>query len=157
MLVSRARVGSEFEVKGEFEVVGSSTPDFQAGLVMGLPEMENSSWLAFRMKRNSNEGDIVAFSHGWSVQQTTQPIALRKDRNSFQFRLQGGKATALLNGAEVLRDALPGKRVMILGPDAYVGLGAYNDMNNTTIRYRNVQLRRLATRPAAAPVAEDDE
>lgn len=150
LLNSRARVGPNFEVKGEFELVHSSTADFQAGLVMGLPELENSAWLAFRMKGNRTEGDVVTFSRGWSRYQSSHRASLRPEHNSFQFRLQGGKATAFLNGVEVLRDAFPGRSALPLGSDAYVGLGAYNDMNDTVIRYRNVQIRRLA-----APVGGD--
>ena len=146
MLYSRARMGPTFEVKGEFEAISSSTADFQAGLIMGVPEMENSYWCGFRMKRNTVEGEIAAFSWGWTPQGATNRVTLNDKRNSFQFRLQGGKATALLNGREVLHEVTPGRAAASFGDEVYVGLGAYNDMNETVLRYRNVQVRRLGSR-----------
>ena len=57
----------------------------------------------------------------------------------------------------MLREAKPGRAVLALGSDAYVGLGAFNDMNDTVIRYRNVQIRRLAGQPVAAAESEEQE
>jgi hypothetical protein len=140
---SRTRVGPDFEVTGEFEVVRSSTKDFQAGLLMGLPDSQNSVWYAFRMKRNVDEGDVASFSRGWTRQEVARKIALHDDHNSFQFRLQRGKADAWVNGTQVLRQAAPAK-TLALHNDSMLGLGAYNDMNETVIRYRNVKARRLS-------------
>ena len=148
MLFSRARVGLEFEVRGEFEVVKSSTEDFQAGLVLGLPNFQAMDWYAFRMKRNQDEGDIASFSRGWGKTQVTKPVTLTQ-QNSFQFQFQNGEVDASVNGRPVLQHAkLPGK-LRASRSEFLVGLGAFNDMNDTVLRYRRVQLRRLAAnRPA---------
>jgi hypothetical protein len=141
-LYSRTRVGAEFEVTGEFELVRSSTKDFQAGLLMGLPDGERSEWYAFRMKRNLVEGEVASFSYGWGTREVKRKCALNEGTNTFQFRLQRDKADAWVNGVQVLRQASPVKTLK-LSKDSFLGLGAYNDMNETVIRYRNVKARRL--------------
>ncbi|MBI1176641.1 DUF4339 domain-containing protein [bacterium] len=144
MLYSRARIGGDFEVRGEFEIVKTSNGEFQAGLVMGLPDFESRTWYAFRMKRNAAEGQVASFANGWSAQQVAAPIFLDSKRNTFQFRLKNGQATATVNGKSVLHDAsLENFPINVNPADYVVGLGAFNDMNGTVIRYHNVQIRRL--------------
>ena len=144
MLVCRSRVGSEFEVKGEFEVVRSSTKDFQAGLVMGMPEFESSNWYGFRMKRNTVEGQIATFAIGWSRQQGFWPVSLNGDRNSFRFLFRNGTASAWVNGTEVIKQTRAPRKISVASNEYLLGLGAFNDMNQTVIRYRNIQVRRLS-------------
>jgi hypothetical protein len=109
---------------------------------MGLPDSQNSPWYAFRMKRNAIEGDVASFSHRWSREAVSRKAALNEGRNSFRFHLQGSKADAWVNEAQVLRQAAPSK-TLYLYPNSLLGLGAYSDMNDTVIRYRNVKVRRL--------------
>ncbi len=147
LLYSRARVGSNFEVRGEFEIVRSSDQAFQAGLVFGMPDCDPSfdsmNWQAFRMKRNATEGEIVSLSHGWTKQQVSRPVKLQNDRNAFSFRFQNGKATASVNGTEVLHEVAPTRPIVLPDGELLLGLGAFNDMNQTVIRYRNLQVRRI--------------
>jgi hypothetical protein len=139
---SRTRVGRDFEVTGEFEVVRSSTKDFQAGLMMGLPDSHDSAWYGFRMKRNVFEGQVVSFSSGWTRHQVAVKTTLNDITNSFRFRMRANVADAWLNGNKVLhQDA--GTNVIHLYNDSMLGIGAYNDMNETVIRYRNVKARRV--------------
>jgi hypothetical protein len=138
----RTRVGADFEVTGEFELVRSSTQDFQAGLVMGVPDGLNSDYYAFRMKHNAVEGQIASFSRGWTVRQVAHRALLNQGVNSFRFLLKHGKADAWVNGTQVLDQATPEKNLRIQD-NCMLGLGAYNDMNETVIRYRKVKARRL--------------
>jgi hypothetical protein len=138
----RTRVGPSFEVTGSFEVVRSSNKDFQAGLIMGLPDRPSSFWYGFRMKRNQTEGQLVTFARGWGRQQVWKNVPLNDKQNSFQFRMQNDKADIWLNGTKILSQVAPSKK-MQLTANCLVGLGAYNDMNDTVIRYHNVKLRWL--------------
>jgi hypothetical protein len=138
----RTVVGPQFEITGEFELVRSSTHDFQAGLLMGLPDGMQSHWYAFRMKRNDTEGQVASFSFGWSTRQVAHPITLNEGRNTFRFVLKNGKADAWVNGTQALQRAAP-EKTLALSRNCFLGLGAYNDMNETLIRYRNVKARRL--------------
>jgi hypothetical protein len=155
LLYSRARVGPNFEVKGEFEVVSSSNGEFQAGLVMGLPESFSSEWYAFRMKRNKTEGEIASFSRQWTRTQVSKSVGLNDKHNTFRLRLQGGKADAWLNEKQILWKAAPSKS-MRLYKDCLLGLGAYHDMNTTVVRYKNVQVRRLPG-PESAPDGQEPD
>lgn len=147
IIYSRARVGMNFEVKGSFEVVRSSNDAFQAGLVMGIPEFDFRGWYAFRVKRNPDEGEVAAFSTHWAKSSADKPVTLNSDTNSFYFRFQGGKVSASVNGQDILNEIRPPKNSYIATNEFMVGFGAFNDMNDTVIRYRNVQIRKLPSRP----------
>jgi hypothetical protein len=140
---SRTRVGSEFEVTGEFDVVSTSNGAFQAGIMFGMPDSYNSVWYAFRVKQNDTEGHGVSYSRGWGNPRIWETIALDPKHNTFQFRFQNGRADAWVNGTQVLKRALLRKDIN-LGTDCLIGLGAYHDSNDTVIRYKNVKVRRLA-------------
>jgi GYF domain 2 len=140
---SRCRVGSDFEIRGEFDVIKSSTSDFQAGIVMGMPLVDENDWWAFRIKRNRFENDLVSYSHGWTTKQAVKQTPVRPDHNSFRFRLQRGTASAWLNDQQIFNNEKQPGQIYLSGDGFFVGLGAYNDVNHTTIRYRNVELRKL--------------
>jgi hypothetical protein len=142
-IFSRARVGSNFEIQGEFEVVHSTTKYFQAGLVMGTPDVDAYEFLGFRIKRHQQLGDVACFSQGWSLRQILQPAKVNDVVNSFDFRLYQGRVTASVNGEKVFKDAVPKDALDMPEQDIRAGLGAYNDTNDTIIRYRHVQIRKL--------------
>jgi len=147
MLFSRARLGTNFEARGEFEVVRSSNNDFQAGLVIGLPDEE---WYGFRVKRNSNEGNVAAFAQGWTSQQIYQRAPVHDRTNSFYLSMNGALVTASVNGREVFREAKPPVALRFPPDGIFVGIGAYNDMNETVIRYRKLEIRQLGAAKQAS-------
>ncbi|MGA9780166.1 MAG: hypothetical protein ACLPRE_01765 [Limisphaerales bacterium] len=143
-IFSRARVGSNFEIRGEFEVVHSTTKYFQAGLVMGTPDVDAYEFLGFRIKRHPQQGDVACFAQGWSRREIVQRAKVNDGVNSFDFRLYQGRITASVNGVEVFKDAIPNDALNLPEQDIRAGLGAYNDTNDTIIRYRHIQIRKLA-------------
>jgi hypothetical protein len=156
MLYHRARIGLEFEVRGEFEVVKTSSGDFQAGLVMGLPDFNTTDGYAFRMKRNNDEGHLANFSKAWTKQQVAKPVSLNK-RNSFQFQFRNGTVDAAVNDRPVLQKAKLKGTLRASQSEFLVGLGAFNDMNDTVVRYHKVQLRRLAASAARSGSGQQEE
>ncbi len=155
MIVCGSRVGPDFEVRGEFELVNSTTKSFQGGLVMGLPNMYTYDWHAFRMKRNDIEGEVASFSEGWSRSQVYQKIELTPEHNTFVFRYQGGRATATVNDREVFQQTRPPRGLHMSRRAFLLGVGAFNDMNDTVIRYRKLQVRWLAPKSAQQPPEEE--
>jgi hypothetical protein len=145
MLYSRVKMGKDFEVKGGFEAISSSTRAFQGGLVIGIPEPESWGWDAFRVKRNDDEGDIACFAQGWSKKQIYGPAKLNSNTNSFQFRFQAGKVSASVNGREIFKEVNPPENWYFSTNEVYLGLGAFNDMNDTVIRYNHIQVHQLST------------
>lgn len=143
LLFSRVRVGGDLEVRGEFEVVKSSTKSFQAGLVFGLPDFDGANWYGFRIKRNPTDNEIVSFATQWSRQQIFQPMKLNDTTNTFHFKLENEQISAWVNGSSVFTNAKPAKPITVLPQGFHVGVGAFNDMNETVIRYRNLQVRQL--------------
>lgn len=140
---SRTRIGTEFEVRGEFEVVRTSNKSFQAGLVMGGPDFYSGQWQAFRMKHNEAEGEVASFSQGWTKTQVSRAAHLNPQTNSFAFRLDQGRATAVVNGETVFSDVQAPGKARPRDATMLLGLGAYHDSNEVTIRYRNLQVRLL--------------
>jgi hypothetical protein len=145
MLYSRVPMGKDFEVKGQFEAVSSSTRAFQGGLVIGIPEPDSWGWDAFRVKRNDDEGDIACFAQGWSKNQIYGQAKLNNATNSFQFRFQAGKVSASVNGQDVFKEVKPRDNWYFSTNEVHLGLGAYNDMNDTVIRYSHIQVHQLPT------------
>jgi len=143
LLWSRVRTGPNFVVRGEFEVLETSSGDFQAGLVFGLPDGDGELWHSFRIKRNGTEKDIASLGIAWTVNQTIRPAELQADRNAFEIRIFGRHFGAFVNGKELFRDVPLAQRVKVAGERQVLGLGAFNDMNETAIRYRKLELRRM--------------
>ena len=142
IIYSRARVGRDIEVKGSFEVVSTSNGDFQGGLVIGRPEYQTSGWYAFRVKRNREDGDAASVSIHWSKNQILSPAPVNPGTNTFDFRLENGRITATVNGTEVFND-VSAPRNEALPYELLVGVGGFNNMNETVIRYRDLQVKRL--------------
>jgi hypothetical protein len=141
---SRARFGTNYEVKGTFEVERTSNGSFDAGLVMGLPNMDTFGWYGFRIRRCRDEKDAAVFSTHWTKGHfLLGPTALNGDTNTFEFRFQNGKVSASVNDRKVFQEVTPPANYDLPGDSFLLGLGAFNDMNDTVIRYRSVQVRKL--------------
>lgn len=143
MLFSRARTGRNFEVRGRFETVRSSNKNFQAGLVMGVPDFDGYNWYGFRLKRHGEEGDVVSFGRGWTRKQIAQHVVLNDVTNSFDFILQNDQVTASVNGVEIFHQAALPAVIQVPDNSYLVGLGAFSDSTNAVVRYRDVQIRQL--------------
>jgi hypothetical protein len=143
MLFSSVPVGRNFEIRGRFEKVPSSSRNFQAGLVMGEPDLSGSNWYGFRIKRNDEEGDVVSLGQGHTTREIVQPVVLNDGSNSFDLTYQGGLTTASVNNDEVFHQAVAPAAIQV-PDDAYlVGLGAASDSTDAVIRYYDVQVRQI--------------
>jgi hypothetical protein len=143
MAYSRVRMGTDFEVRGQFELVNSSDKQFQWGLVMGVPQFESDDWYAFRVKHTDAEGDVVSFSQGWTQRQVMSHPQVNATTNSFTFRLHQGRVSATLNGQEVFHEVNLPPHTYVTTNEFVLGVGAFNDSNDTVIRYRSLQARKL--------------
>ncbi len=145
MLYSRVPVGDKFEVRGQFEVVHSSNKNFQAGLVMGVPDLDldGYNWGGFRVKRHDEEGDVVCFAQGWSTRQLVKSATLGAVTNTFDFTYRAGTFGATVNGVRIFENTAPDWQLSVPDNAFMVGLGAFSDSSNNVVRYRNVQLRRI--------------
>jgi hypothetical protein len=143
MLYSRVRAGSNFEIRGQFELVHSANQNFQGGVVMGVPDFDSYEWYGFRVKRHGEEGDVACFADGWTRDQIVQHVTLNDVTNSFDLKFKNNTVTASVNGVTVFTGAAPPVTINVPNNSYLVGLGAFNDSPDTVIRYRNVQLKKL--------------
>jgi hypothetical protein len=141
MLFSRARVRGAVEVRGQFEVVSNTDHAFQAGLIVGVPQPETSSWFSFRMKRNAAEGDVASFSQTFDNAKITTPITLNERTNTFDVVIQRNQISATINGRVAFSNVERKYSEVPYFSEMYFGLGAYNDANSTVIRYQDVEVR----------------
>jgi hypothetical protein len=142
MLYSRIPVGTDFEIRGTFDVIKTSNNAFQAGVVMGVPQFNTYDWYAFRVKHNHEEGDVASFSQHWTRRQVLATVPnIDSHTNSFDFRYNNGFVTASVNGRQVFDNITPPKDSYVGTNEFLVGLGAFNNSDSTTLRYHDVQLR----------------
>lgn len=95
---------------------------------------------------NPTEGDVASFSQNWSKRQVMSPAPLNADTNALDFIYRDGRVTATVNGHEVFSSVPQPRNPYVSTNEFLAGLGAFNDSNSTVIRYRNLQIRRLAAR-----------
>ncbi len=141
--------GRDFEVRGEFEVVHTSGRDFQAGLIMGVPDCDSNqltaNWYAFRMRRLDPEGDLVTFSRSWSpVNQVAVHQQLNDTTNTFEFILHGDTCSASVNDQVIFSNTRLGHAIEVPTHEIMLGVGGYDDLDQTVIRYHRLQVRTLA-------------
>jgi len=125
-------------------MVRSANKTFQAGLVMGLPDLDSKEWYGFRVKRHETEGDVVCLDCAWGEEhQSVVRVALDDDTNSFTFALREGKLTASVNGRQIFYHGTLPRQIQAPENAYLLGLGAFGAGDDTVIRYRAVQLREL--------------
>ena len=141
MIVADARVGPDFEIRGTMELVSSTNGFFQGGVVFGHPSWESQDWMAFRIQRTPDEGQCAYFGQHF-YGSPSGPFRLPvPDRNAFTVRVQDRKLSATVNGAAIVGQ-VPDKG-LVTTPDLQVGFGGYVDENLVSLRFRDVELRRL--------------
>jgi hypothetical protein len=148
MLYPKITVGSDFEVRGSFEVIRSTNTNFQGGIVIGLPDFDNDfygyKWWGFRIKRHDEEGDVVCFGEGWTLRTIDQPVALNDKVNSFDLVVSEDHVTATVNGKRVISNGPVPSYLNIPESSYFVGLGAFSDSADAVVRYHGVEVRKLS-------------
>jgi hypothetical protein len=141
MIVADARVGPDFEIRGTMELVSSTNGFFQGGVVFGHPSWDSQDWMAFRIQRTPDEGQVAYFGQHF-YGSPSGPFRLPvPDRNTFTVRVQDRKLSATVNGAAIVGQ-VPDKG-LVTTPDLQVGFGGYVDENLVSLRFRDVAVRRL--------------
>ena len=142
LFVSDARVGPDFEIRGRMDLVSSTNGFYQGGVAFGYPSWKGQEWMSFRIKRTPDEGEVAYFSrHLYGPDSAPGRIAA-PDANTFLVRVQDGKLSATVNGVRI-QDGLEPKAGLVKAPDLRVGFGGYVDENIFSLRFRDVELRRL--------------
>jgi hypothetical protein len=143
LLVSDARVGPHFEMKGRMELVSSSNGTFQAGFVFGHPHVQKDNWFSFRVKRNTREGSVAYFSRHFYLPDAAPPAMTVPDVSDVHVRVDHHGMTASVDGRVVQQNYVPKGEWDQRDKTSLVGVGAYGDQNLLTLRFRDLQVRRL--------------
>jgi hypothetical protein len=144
LIHSRVPIGTNFAVRGEWESVSSSNGDIQAGIVFGLTDLSRSRFLGFRMKNTRDEDQVASVGYGWGRSQIKGPALVYTGKtNRFELEFRNGLATVKVNDMIVFHDNPVPKLPPFEAGEFRLGIGAFNDSNETVIRYRNVEVRRL--------------
>lgn len=138
---SRLRVGTNFKVRGEFDLLNGPKDTFQGGIVMGLPSWTGSGWFAFRILKNG-DASHACFTSGWNGREIYEPVPLKEAGNVFEFTLHGWKISATVNGKEVFVETPVSPPRNVSEREFYVGFIGY-EPKDAAICYRNVEVRKL--------------
>jgi hypothetical protein len=149
LITCDARVGPDFEMAADIEIVSTSNGQFQAGLVFGYPSWRAHDWTSFRVKRTLHEGEVAYFSPHFEKPRHSVELPI-SEHSHVEIRSWKGRFSAWVNGRTVEADNAP-TWDSATGPDAVVGLGAYLDDNSFVVRHRNVMVRRLTEPPTGPP------
>ena len=150
MLVNEARVGPDFEVRGELDFLPGGPPpnEQQAGVLFGHPSMEGYDWQSFRLKRNGPDGSIATVSCHWQ-EGPKVPMAVL-DHNVFLLQSLHGNISLTVNGVVLFHDAHLNEGAVTDGT-GLVGLGGYAHHGHSfTVTYRKLHIRRLTGDPHTA-------
>jgi hypothetical protein len=152
MLKSLARTGPDFALRGEVEMVSSTTGEFQAGMVFGNLHPSASEWYGFRVMRGGDGKEQAVISRTFASNLRSYPTQLPKT-NQFEVVFASGEISARLNGDELAKSFVLLRNKNRLPPRLAVGLGAFSHQNEYVLRYRNLEMKRLKPAvPAINPV-----
>lgn len=151
LLTCDARVGPDFEMAVDIDIISTTNGQFQAGVVFGYPSWEAHDWTSFRVKRTWHEGEVAYFSPHFSKPShlVQMPIS---EHSRLIIRSWKGQFSAWVNGKAVETAYIPPWESST-GPDARVGLGAYLDDNTFVARHSELTVRRLSDSSAEPPAS----
>jgi hypothetical protein len=148
-IACNARVGAEFELRGEVELGPGADRGYQAGVIFGdLRPQGGPAWFSFRLFRDRWVAEGSFLAKQFTGMGRLAKFALRADSNSFRVLSRNGRFSAWVNDRQVVFEWPPPKE-HTLPRDAMVGFGGYRDDNDFVVTYRRVELRRLA--PSSGP------
>ena len=150
MLKSLEQIGPNFAIKGEVEMLSSTTGDYQAGILFGNLHPSVANWYSFRIMHSGRDGDVAVLSRAFANELRRIPVKLQKN-NSFELSFAGGEITATVNNARLISSLALQKDASQISACMTAGLGSYSFQNEFAVRYRNVQIRRLT--PTGQPLA----
>ncbi len=148
LLLSRAPVGPRFELRGIIDtskLINRNTNNTSI-LFQYRDDLDRSDWLSFQIFHREKRA-WIGYRY-WKVQGDYVPLGDRRV-SLFEFHLQNWDNQAVLhiNGQQVFAGRLrPGEHWI---PGHQIGLGgSYASFQGYT-RFKNLELRRLTSRPAA--------
>jgi hypothetical protein len=144
LLICRANLGIDFEMRGEVELVHSPSGDvFHAGVAYGEVEYFGSLWNSFRLQRTHTDGAQATVAQLWRGEAITHPAKLNATVNTFQLRSESDYANGTVNGALAIQLAKFKTPSQFSTNYFRLALGADGDGSETVLRYRHIQVRQL--------------
>lgn len=141
LITSAARVGPDFELRGTYEFVAAQS---EAGIAFGHPGWAARDWVGYYIQRRV-ENQVVYLTHGVWQPSASPTLIPNSDRTRFVVRSWQGRLSAAFNG-RVVAQSVPAPDGFVTDRDAQIGLGAYSH-GPESVRYRDVELRRLTSEP----------
>ena len=140
-IVYGARVGPEFEMKGELETAGEPRKERSPGLVFGDQfEDENWEWWQGCHSSIAEEKANATYLHRdggsgvASIECESRPV------NAFSITVEKGTLTWSLNGT-LIHDRVP--LAGEIQDDAKIGVGSWLQLPGVTLTLRKLEIRRL--------------
>ena len=143
-MLHRARIGLNFEVRGEFEIKSQQHFGQNIGLALGWNNRTKDGWTLCRIGQLNAER-----CSAWLIEGNhTRPVLTGKEFklqtvNRFLLRCYEGLVTLDVNGQQLLKDApLP-----VGAPDGLLGIASFKWRKGNTSTVRNLEVRQLKPIP----------
>ncbi len=140
-IVYGARVGPNFEMKGEVEITGEPETERFPGFVFGDQfEDENWEWWQSCHLYMNNGPATATYLHRNGGSGVIEVACEPRPVNEFSISVENGKLTWSLNG-KLVHDHVPLARE--IQADAQIGIGSWLQLPGQTLTLRKLEIRRL--------------
>jgi hypothetical protein len=144
IILHRARIGLNFELRGEFEIKSKRQFGQNIGIAIGWNNRTKDGWTLCRIGQLNGEPCTACLIEGnHSKPVVTGETFKLQPVNRFLLRCFEGLVSLEVNSQQVLKDApLP-----VGAPDGLLGIAGLKWRNGNTSTVRNLEVRQLAPMP----------
>lgn len=149
IIVHKARIGPDFEMRGEFEIVAQKNCCQKISFVFDWHGTREFDWTTCRIGQHGPSPFVARIHHAFDDKGDVKFPVKFQAKNRFLFRCQDGRATLELNGATIFKD-LKSPDINPERPGGQIGFCSRKFCRMNTTYYRNLEVRRLKPEAASA-------
>jgi hypothetical protein len=148
MILHSARVGSSFELRGEYEVESPPDRDEGLGVMLGYTGSTTRDWLLCTQFRSGADHAGALLRQFYPTAAPTVNLGKLPPKRTFFISSKDGHVTYMINDKAVVTDHVPRKSAedpapLAILPEGRIGFTNYKFPENTITRVLKVEVRRL--------------
>ncbi len=147
LVASQLHVGTNFEVRADFEIDAPTDTGQALGVVLGYSRTEARDWLMCELWNDKQAGTCQAtLLHGFYLVDNPQFSVTLEKKNHLHVQCWNNQITFYLNGKLVFKDMVS-KKGSVGGRYPKFGFGAHSVNRRNTTRISNIEVRLLKEPP----------